>query len=53
MPIERQKEIKRRRQRRHKLKKLKMQLAESKDAKERELLIEKIKKLQPYFTGTE
>lgn len=49
MPIERQKEIKRRRQRRAKLKKLKIRLAETKDSKTREQLIEKIRRLQPFF----
>ena len=49
MPIERQKEIKRRRHRRDKLKKLKIQLSEVKDAKTREQLIEKIRRLQPFY----
>ena len=50
MPIERQKEIKRRRTRKKKLKKLKLRLQETKDAGQRDSLIEKIKKIQPDFS---
>jgi ribosomal protein L32E len=46
MPVERKKEIRRRRQRKRKLRKLKYRLAEAKDAKTREQLIEKIKRIQ-------
>jgi hypothetical protein len=49
MPVERQKEIKRRRHRRKRIKKLKAQLAEAKSVKERERLIELIKRREPYF----
>lgn len=49
MPVERKKELRRRRQRKRKLRMLKTRLAEAKDAKERERLIEKIKRLQPGF----
>ena len=45
MAIERRKEIKRRRHRRAKLKKLKAKLAHSKDLKEREHLIAKIRRI--------
>jgi hypothetical protein len=50
MPIERQKEIRRRRQRKRKLRMLKTKLAEAKDLTTRERLIEKIKRIQPGFT---
>jgi hypothetical protein len=49
MPVERQKEIRRRRQRRRKLKMLKSRLAEAKDLKTREVLIQKIKRIQPGY----
>ncbi len=49
MPIERQKEIKRRRNKKKKVKKLKLRLAETKDLKTKEYLIAKIKKIQPSF----
>jgi hypothetical protein len=49
MPVERQKEIRRRRQRKGKLKLLKNRLAEAKDLKTREQLIEKIKRIQPGY----
>lgn len=49
MPIERQKELKRRRQRRRKLKKLKTALAAAKDVKTREQLVEKIRRLEPFY----
>jgi hypothetical protein len=45
----RDREIRRRRQRRAKLKKLKQQLAETKDIKAREELIEKIRKYEYRF----
>jgi len=45
MATERQKEIKRRRQRREKLKKLKTKLAQTNDPLERERLIEKIRRI--------
>ena len=43
MPIERKKELRRRRQRKSKLKMLKNRLADTKDIKTKEALIEKIK----------
>lgn len=49
MAVERKKEIRRRRTRRNKLKKLKTRLEEVKDLETKELLIAKIKKLQPNF----
>ncbi len=49
MPIERQKEIKRRRQRKRRLKKLKAKLAQTKDLKEREKIINLIHRRQPYY----
>jgi hypothetical protein len=49
MPIERQKEIRRRRQRKQRVKKLKAQLAAAKSTQERERLIELIKRREPYF----
>jgi hypothetical protein len=51
MPIERQKEIKRRRNRKNRLKKLKAQLAQAKSVQERERLIDLIKRREPYFTS--
>ena len=53
MPIERQKEIRRRKQRRKKLKKLKRQLAEAKTIKEKERLIDLIKRRNPNFIPPE
>jgi len=49
MPVERKKEIRRRRQRKRKLRELKRRLAEAKDVKTREHLIEKIKRIQPGY----
>lgn len=49
MPIERQKEIRRRRSKKKKMKLLKAQLAAAKTAKEKELLIERIQRRDPYF----
>ena len=49
MPIERQKEIKRRRNRRKKMKKLRIRLADAKNLETKELLIAKIRKIQPNF----
>ncbi len=49
MPIERQKEIKRRRNRKKKMKKLRARLAIAKDLETKEMLIAKIKKIQPNF----
>ena len=53
MPIERQKELRRRRSRKKRLKKLKQQLAEAKTLKERERLIELIHRRQPFFDPPE
>jgi hypothetical protein len=50
MPIERQKEIRRRRQRKRRVGKLKNQLAEVKTIKEKERLIELIRRREPFFT---
>ncbi len=47
MATERQKEIKRRRQRRGKIRKLRAQLVETSDARKRAALIAKIKKVSP------
>jgi hypothetical protein len=49
MPVERKKEIRRRRQRKRKLRMLKNKLAEAKDMKSREKIIEKIKRIQPGY----
>jgi len=49
MPIERQKEIRRRRQRRRRVKKLKAKLAQTKDLKERDKLIELIKRRESFY----
>ena len=49
MPVERKKEIRRRRQRKRKLKMLKTRLSETKDLKTKEDLIEKIKRIQPGY----
>ena len=46
MPVERKKEIRRRRQRKRKLRMLKRRLAEAKDEKTRVQIIEKIKRIQ-------
>lgn len=48
----RNKEIKRRRQRKARILKLKEKLAAAKTLAERELLIEQIKKRNPYFVAT-
>ena len=53
MPIERHKEIRRRRQRRKRVHKLKKQLAEAKSVKERERLIDLIQRREPFFTPSE
>jgi hypothetical protein len=50
MPVERQKEIRRRRKRKKRVGKLKAQLAAANTIKEKERLIELIRKRQPYFT---
>jgi hypothetical protein len=49
MPVERKKELRRRRQRKRKLKMLKNRLAEAQDLKTKEILIEKIKRIQPRY----
>lgn len=49
MPVERQKELRRRRNRKRKLKKLKFKLSEAKNIKEKDRLTEKIQKIQPDF----
>lgn len=49
MPLQRQKEIRRRRQRKKRLKKLKQKLAETKDLKDRDRLIELIRRRDPFF----
>ena len=49
MPVERKKEIRRRRQRKRKLHMLKNRLAEAKDIKTREQIIKKIKRIQPGY----
>jgi hypothetical protein len=49
MPIERQKEIRRRRQRRRRVRKLKAKLAQTKDLKERDKIIELIKRREPFY----
>jgi hypothetical protein len=49
MPIERHKEIRRRRQRKHRLKKLKAKLTQTKDLKEQEKMIDLIRRREPYF----
>ena len=49
MAREREREIRRRRQRRHKVAKLKARLAATKDSLERQQIIEKIKKINPLF----
>jgi hypothetical protein len=53
MAIERQKEIRRRRKRKARVRKLKQQLAEAKTLKERERLIELIQRRQPYYKPPE
>ena len=50
MPVERQKEVKQRRNRKKKLKKLKAHLAAAKTIKEKERIIELIRRRQAYFT---
>ena len=49
----REKEIRRRRQRKARIGKLKQKLASAKTIAERELLIEQIKKRDPYFVPPE
>lgn len=49
MPVQRQKDIRRRRQRKERLKKLKQKLAETKDLKDRDRLIELIRRRDPFF----
>ncbi|MGD8454788.1 MAG: hypothetical protein PVF83_00280 [Anaerolineales bacterium] len=49
MAIERQKELRRRKQRKRRLKKLKTKLAQTKDLKERGKIVELIKRREPYF----
>jgi hypothetical protein len=49
MPIERHKEIRRRRQRRQRVRKLKAKLAQTKDLEEREKLIDLIKRREPFY----
>lgn len=53
MPVERQKEVRRRKQRKKRLRKLKKKLAEAKIIKEREHLIELIRRRQPFYTPPE
>jgi len=53
MPIERQKEIRRRRQRKRRLRNLKAKLAKTKDMKEREKIIDLIKRREPYYQPPE
>lgn len=50
MPVERAKEIKQRRKKKKRVQKLKAQLAAAKTVKEKERLIELIRRRQPYFT---
>jgi hypothetical protein len=47
--IERQRELRRRKQRKRRLKKLKTKLAQTKDLKEREKIIELIKRREPFY----
>jgi hypothetical protein len=47
--VERQKEIRRRKHRKRRLKKLKAKLAQTKDLKERDKIIELIKRREPYY----
>lgn len=49
MAVERKKELRRRRQRKRKLKMLKKRLAQANDIKTKEVLIEKIKRIQPGY----
>jgi hypothetical protein len=49
MAVERKRELKRRRSRKKKLKKLKLRMAEASTVKEREALLDKIKRIQPEF----
>jgi hypothetical protein len=49
MAIERQKEIRRRKSRKKRLKKLKRQLADAKTIEERQRLIDLIRRRQPFF----
>ena len=49
MAVEREKELRRRKQRKRKLKKLKVKLAQTKDLKERDRIIELIKRREAYY----
>jgi hypothetical protein len=49
MAIERQKEIRRRKHRKSRLKKLKAKLVQTKDLKERDKMIELIKRREPFY----
>lgn len=49
MAIERQKELRRRKQRKLRLKKLKAKLAQTKDLKQRDKIIELIKRREPFY----
>jgi hypothetical protein len=49
MAIERQKEIRRRKHRKRRLKKLKAKLAQTKDLKERDKIIELIKRREAFY----
>ena len=49
MPVERKKELRRRRQRKRKLKMLKTRLAEARDLKTKDELVKKIKRIQPGY----
>ena len=48
--VERRKELDRRYQRKKKMAKLKMKLANAKDGRERETLLKKIHKISPWWT---
>jgi len=50
MPVERKKEIRRRKQRKKRVGRLKEQLAEAKTVAERERLVELIRRRTPYFS---
>jgi hypothetical protein len=49
MPVERKKELRRRQQRKRKLKILKTRLAAAHDLKTKQTLLEKIKRIQPGY----
>ena len=49
MPVERMKELRRRRHRRAKLKKLRKKLLEAQTPEERAKIIEKIRKISPWY----